>query len=173
MFNLFQDCWNCWENYVYPHAEEPQTSMLERYSRRMLVAWSIAIFHVTKHTNYGPTYKFQKLLYQIANIAHEIIAWCTVRPGRCKVKEISPWRQSWQHPLWKALLFQSHSFPIQADWQMQVLLTASLGVSHYLQYLRVDSEVWWPWIWDFAEQATVSENKKNNLKLYKNNNNNI
>ena len=51
---------------------------------------------------------------------------------------------------------------------MQVLLTAWLGVSHYLQYLRVDSEVWWPWIWDFAEQATVTENKKNNLKLYKN-----
>ena len=23
---------------------------IERYSRRMLVAWSIAIFHVTKHT---------------------------------------------------------------------------------------------------------------------------
>ena len=51
---------------------------------------------------------------------------------------------------------------------MQVLLTAWLGVSHYLQYSRVDSEVWWPWIWDFAEQATVTENKKNNLKLYKN-----
>ena len=32
----------------------------------------------------------------------------------------------------------------------------------------MDSEVWWPWIWDFAEQATVTENKKNNLKLYKN-----
>ena len=45
----------------------------ERYSRRMLVAWSIAIFHVTKHTYYGPTYIFQKL-YQIANIVHEIIA---------------------------------------------------------------------------------------------------
>ena len=51
---------------------------------------------------------------------------------------------------------------------MQVLLTVWLGVSHYLQYLRVDSEAWLPWIWDFAEQATVTENKKNNLKLYKN-----
>ena len=75
---------------------------IERYLRRMLVAWSIAIFHVTKHTYYGPTYTgiFQKL-YQIANIVHEIIALrkvqpgrCKVQPGRCKVKESSPWRQS-------------------------------------------------------------------------------
>ena len=66
---------------------------IERYSRRMLVAWSIAIFHVTKHTYYGPTCIFQKL-YQIANIVHEIIALRKVQPGRCKVKERSPWRQS-------------------------------------------------------------------------------
>ena len=53
MFNLFQDCWNdkWFERIMFILMQKNHRQVcIERYSRRMLVAWSIAIFHVTKCT---------------------------------------------------------------------------------------------------------------------------